>query len=162
MALREQVVKKLKTLKNRSLMAPPLPGDADGSGGRVIRTSNLIKAPSLQPAKLILDQLTSLQVCVEGSEKVISSGFDNKAKSFTKYRISVCIDGRRWIVSRRYSEFHNMSTFLLFLLFWGFWVCYCCYFVVALLLLCCLFLLFLTFFSFFFLLLSSFFLLCFV
>ena len=152
MALREQVVKKLKTLKNRSLMAPPLPGDADGSGGRVIRTSNLIKAPSLQPAKLILDQLTSLQVCVEGSEKVISSGFDNKAKSFTKYRISVCIDGRRWIVSRRYSEFHNMSTFLLFLLFWvfGFVI------VVTLLLLCCLFLLFLTCsYSFFFL--SSFF-----
>jgi hypothetical protein len=105
-ALREQVVQKLVTLQSRS-------DEFDSSaGGRnnPLRSSGALTSPPPQPVTLILDQLTSsLQVRIEGSDKVVSSGFDSKAKSFTEYRISVSINGRRWIVSRRYSEFYNLS-----------------------------------------------------
>merc|ERR1712086_446395 len=96
-AIRETVVKKLEMLRKR--------GGLSGEKGRK-RSHTFSSRSSMQ----LLDQLTSLlQVRLEGSEKIVYTGSSNKATSFTKYRISVSIGGRRWVVSRRYSEFHNVN-----------------------------------------------------
>jgi len=119
-----QVVKKLRALKSQSSAPETQPTHHTH---KFQKMSSLLTHPAMQPSQLLLEQLTSsLQVRIEGSEKIVSSHNDTKAKSFTKYRVSVSINGRRWIVSRRYSEFHNMNkviasyVFLVLLFQWAF------------------------------------------
>ena len=76
-------------------------------------TDSVAVSPMEQPALRILTALTDLlTVSIKGSEKIIA-GKAGKSKPFTVYIVACHINGRRWVVKRRYSQFHNLYKLLL-------------------------------------------------